>query len=144
LTLLDAYPLVALIADEAAAGEVEELLRGGDARVAVVNLCEVIDVCRRVHAVPLDDVRAVIQPLLLVGTLMAVVSGEREAWIAANVRARYYDRKTRALSLADCLMLAHASVSGEDVATADPAVAEVARSEGLALIPLPDSTGARP
>jgi len=144
LTLLDAYPLVALIADEPAAAEVEGLLKADGAQVPVVNLCEVLDVCQRTHAVPEREIRSVIEPLLLAGRLTAVTSGMTEAWIAADVRARYYDRKACALSLADCLLLAHATTAVEGIATADPAVAEVARAEGLAVISLPDSTGARP
>jgi hypothetical protein len=73
-----------------------------------------------------------------------VESGTTEAWRAADLRARYYDRKARALSLADCLLLAHVCTGGDEIATADPAIADVARAEGLALIPLPDSAGARP
>ena len=144
MTFLDAYPLVALLANEPAAAEVEELLRRDRASVATVNLCETIDVCQRVRALPAGEIRDALQPLLLVGTLVAVASGEEEAWLAADLRARFYDRKTLALSLADCLLLAHARMSGEDVATSDPAVIEVARSEGIGVVALPDSTGARP
>jgi hypothetical protein len=109
-----------------------------------VNLCEVVDVCRRVHGVAEREMRGVIEPLLLVGRLTAVVSGATEAWAAADVRARYYDKKTRALSLADCFLLAHAMLDGEEIATADPVLAEVASAEGLTVIALPDSSGARP
>lgn len=133
-----------MIGDEPAADEVAELLRRDGAQVSVVNLCEVIDVCRRTHGLGEREVRDVIEPLLLTGRLVAVPSGAAEAWSAADLRARYYDRRTRALSLADCLLLAHAQTGGDELATADPSVAEVARAEGLALIPLPDSTGARP
>ena len=144
MTLLDAYPLVALVADEPAADEVEELLRGGGARIVTVNLCEAIDVCLRVHLLRGAGVRAAIEPLFLVGGLTAVPSGTSEVWVAADLRARHYDRKKRALSLADCFLLAHGSGNGEAIATADPAVAEVARAEGVEVIALPDSTGTRP
>jgi predicted nucleic acid-binding protein len=110
----------------------------------VVNLCEAADVCRRRHGVAEREIRDVVEPLLLTGRLTAVPSGTTEAWRAADLRASYYDRKARALSLADCLLLAHAQTGDEALATADPAVAEVARAEGLALVPLPDSTGVRP
>ena len=122
----------------------EELLNADGARVPVVNLCEVLDVSRRTHAVPEPEIRRVIEPLLLAGRLSAVRSGTTEAWIAADVRARYYDRKGRALSLADCFLLAHAATNGEELATADRAVAEVARAEGQTVISLPDSAGERP
>jgi predicted nucleic acid-binding protein len=144
LTFLDAYPLVALLANEPAADEVEQLLRHDGGSVAMVNLCEAIDVCQRVRALPAAEIRDALQPLLLVGTLVAVTSGEEEAWRAADLRARFYDRNTRALSLADCLLLAHASLSGEEVATSDPAVVDAARSEGVGVVALPDSSGVRP
>ena len=69
MTFLDAYPLVAFVADEPAAAEVDGLLRAGGTNVAVVNLCEVIDVCRRVHGVAGAEVRGVIEPLFLVASL---------------------------------------------------------------------------
>jgi predicted nucleic acid-binding protein len=133
-----------LIGDEPAADEVADLLSREGACVPVVNLCEVFDVCRRSHSLGEREIRDAIEPLLLTGRLTAVQSGPPEAWRGADLRARYYDRKIRALSLADCLLLAHAAIGGDEIATADRAVAEVAREEGLALIPLPDSTGARP
>jgi predicted nucleic acid-binding protein len=144
LTLLDAYPLVALIGDEPAADEVAQLLESEGAQVPIVNLCEVVDVCRRTYGVAEGELRGVIEPLLLSGTLTPLPSGMPEAWRAADLRATYYDQRARALSLADCLLLAHAAIGGSELATADPAVAEVARAEGLALIPLPDSAGVRP
>ena len=96
------------------------------------------------RGVPEREVRSVAEPLLLTGRLTAVPSGAPEAWRAADLRARYYFRKARALSLADCLLLAHAAIGVDEIATADNAAAEVARSEGLSVIPLPDSTGKRP
>jgi PIN domain nuclease of toxin-antitoxin system len=142
VTLLDAYALVALLADEPAAGEVEELLYTGGAGVAVVNLAEAIDVSARVHGIPAAELRASLEPLL--GTAVAVVvQDESAAWRAAGLRRRYYDRRSCPLSLADCLLLASAGAD-DAVATADPAVCSVARCEGFSVVPLPDSTGARP
>lgn len=66
-----------------------------------------------------------------------------DAWRAADIRMRYYDRRTNPLSLADCLLLASVEPTDE-LATADPAIAAVARAEGTRLVPLPDSTGALP
>ena len=67
-----------------------------------------------------------------------------DAWAAASLRATYYGRSTRDVSLADCFLLAVASRLGAAVATADPAVAATARDESIELIGLPDSSGARP
>jgi predicted nucleic acid-binding protein len=144
VALLDAYALVAFIADEPAAGEVEPFLRGRDAQIIVVNLAETIDVTQRVHGRSADEVRAALEPLLLGGALSITVSQEADAWLAASLRASHYDRKTRALSLADCLLLAHAVAGNDVIATADPALAVAARGEGVGIVALPDSTGKRP
>jgi PIN domain nuclease of toxin-antitoxin system len=141
VTLLDAYALVAFLADEPAAAEVEAILRAGEAGVAVVNLAEAIDVLSRARHVPESETRAALEPLL--GAAITVVGhDESDAWRAAQLRRCYYDRRSSAFSLADCLLLA--AVSEEDeLATADPAVSRVARSEGRRVVALPDSAGAR-
>ena len=143
MILLDAYALVALVAEEPAADEVEGLLRAGDARVVVINLAEAVDVARRVHEYDPGDVRRALEPLLIGGALEAVPSDEDIAWAAAELRSRHYDKKTCALSMADCFLLAHA-VAGEEIATSDPPLAHVAREEGIGVVTLPDSHGARP
>jgi uncharacterized protein with PIN domain len=144
LTLIDAYGLVALVADEPAAGEVEILLRAGACRVVAVNLTETIDVCQRVHGMSPDEVRRALEPLTLSGTLGVAVSHEPEAWLAADVRAAHYHVKTCRLSLADCFLLAHALSDGDTLATADPDLARTARAEGATVIGLPDSGGKLP
>lgn len=141
MTLLDAYALVAFLADEPAAAEVERLLRGGDTAVLVVNLAEALDVTQRAHGVSEAELRAALEPLL--GDVVAVtVQREDAAWRAAELRTKYYDRRSCPLSLADCLLLAAAD--GDSVATADFALAGALRAEGMRVVPLPDSAGSRP
>lgn len=144
MTFLDAYALVALVVDEPAANEVETLLREGDSVVVTANLAEAIDVAHRVHGRAIEDVRSALEPLFLANVLSALASEEPDAWFAAEIRGRHYDRRKRALSLADCFLLAHALAAHDRIATADPPVAEVARAEGIDVVALPDSTGARP
>jgi predicted nucleic acid-binding protein len=144
VTLLDAYALVALVADEPAAREVENLLRAGEAGVVAVNLTEAVDVCGRVHRVEPSETRAVLDPLFLSHVLTLRPLGAGDAWLAAELRIRYYDRRRSPLSVADCLLLAHAMREGERIATADPHVAEQAREAGITLVPLRGSTGVRP
>jgi predicted nucleic acid-binding protein len=143
LTFLDAYALVALVGDEPAAGEVEALLRGENAKVVIVNLAEAIDVSRRVHRLPAAEVHAALEPLLLARVLSAVVSDESHAWLAAELRAKHFDKKS-ALSMADCFLLAHGLEDGEAIATSDPPLAAVADAERVEVITLPDSAGKRP
>jgi predicted nucleic acid-binding protein len=142
LILLDAYALVALLADEVAADEVEQLLRTGDASVGVVNLSEALEVAQRVHRLGAEELQAAIDPLLDQHLPVLGVS-TCQAWRAAELRSRYYDRKTCALSLADCLLLAMAQ-AGDRIATSDPPLARAARAEGVAVVGLPDSTGREP
>jgi predicted nucleic acid-binding protein len=144
VTLLDAYALIALAANEPAAGDVERILRRGQASIVVLNLAEAIDVCRRRHGLGSAEIRDVIEPLFLERSLTTVVSEERHAWDAAELRTTHYDRKTRALSMADCLLLAHAGQEDAEIATADRSLAAVARVEGVTVVALPDSAGAKP
>ena len=142
MILLDAYALVALLAGEAAGAEVEQLLRDGQTGVTSVNLAEAIERTRRVHEVPHAKVRHALEALL--GPVILVLApAEREAWRAADLRARYYDRSARAVSIADCFLLAAAG-SGDSIATSDPAVAATARDEAIEVVALPDSAGRRP
>ena len=141
-TVLDAFALVALALDEPAAAEVEALIRRGGAAVSAVNLAETIDQLVRVRSYALGDVRASFAPVL--SEHVAVLDAtEQVAWRAAEIRARHYHRDRCPLSLADCVALASVSSSGE-LATADPALARVARGAGVSLIALPDSSGRRP
>lgn len=58
---VDAFALIALLRDEPAAGEVEGLLRRGEAAVTAINLAEALDVLERVDGVPrarLDELTA--------------------------------------------------------------------------------------
>ncbi len=144
MTYLDAHCLVALVANEAAAQEVDELLRGGGCRVVAVNLAEAIDVAVRTHPYPFAEVRKALEPLVLGGHLTVAVSGEAEAWLAAEVRVSEHHRSKRPLSMADCMLLAHALSTEDAVATSDAHVADVARSRGLTVVALPDTAGNRP
>jgi len=139
---LDAYALVAFLADEPARGEVEGLLRESCV-VTTVNLAESLDIVGRVHGIDEDELRHLVDPLI--GDALTVdTPPEDDAWSAAAIRRRHYDRATRELSLADCFLVAAALRLESAVATADPAVASTAREESLEVISLPDTSGRRP
>ncbi len=74
-------------------------------------------------------------------TVLEVASGA--AWRAGEIRAAHYHRKTAALSLADCVLLAVVG-PGDEVATSDGVVAATAIELGIGVIPLPGSNGRRP
>jgi PIN domain nuclease of toxin-antitoxin system len=140
--VLDAYALVALLADEPAREDVEALLRESCV-VTTINLAESLDVLGRVYGVSEDELRALLGPLTA-DVLAVEAPSEEDAWSAASLRRRHYERASRPLSVADCFLLATASRLAAPIATADPAVAAVAREESLGVNALPDSTGRRP
>jgi uncharacterized protein with PIN domain len=140
---LDAYGMIALLVEEPAAGEVEALLREDEeVSMSPVNLAEAIDVSERVHGLGEAEVRAAIE-LLLHDRIRVVGTVERHAWRAAELRLKHYHRRTMPLSLADCFLLASAGVD-DRLATADEPIARAARAEGIAVVPLPDTSGRRP
>lgn len=142
MTLLDAYAVIALALDEGAASEIEEIVRSSSVGVTATNYFEATDrLVRRSGWSPNETSERF---GLLFGDLVGVVPVDAAvAWRGALLRARYYHRTTCAVSLADCVLLASAGPD-DYVATADPAIAAVARAEGVGLIPLPDSSGRRP
>ena len=63
---------------------------------------------------------------------------------AGRIRARRYHRQRAAVSLANCVAAAAALAIDSPLATSDPALAEVLRSQGGKVHPLPDSKGRQP
>jgi predicted nucleic acid-binding protein len=134
--LLDATVLVSFLAGERAAGEVASILRGGEAAIPSVNLAETLDVMMRVFGYEADALEAKLVPLLTT-TLGLVSIGEAEARRGAAVRAAHYHRQRAPLSLADCLLIAAASLLQASIATSDEILAAVARREGIDVTRLP-------
>lgn len=142
MIFLDAYAVVAILAEERAAPDVERLLRSEETGILIVNLSEALDVLQRVRrAGRAETLRGL--DLLAESGLRAVDAGIDDAIRAADLRLAYYNRRLRPLSNADCLLLA-APIGSDAIATSDPHVAEVARAEGIGLVPLPDSNGRLP
>jgi predicted nucleic acid-binding protein len=135
MTVLDAYALVSFLVGGPAASEVRGILRDGNAAVATANLAEVLDVSQRIYGVSITRAMEVIDPLLesalaLIPLDLAIARG------AAGVRARYYRRSSRPISLADAVLIASATPQ-DRIATADPDVLAVADSEGVQSVTLP-------
>jgi uncharacterized protein with PIN domain len=140
--VLDAYALIALLADEPAAGEVGELMSGGETVVPTPNLAEAVDRLARVHGVEVERTRIVIEGLQQSARLsLRPVTGEM-AWRAARLRAEHYHPMGRPLSLGDCLLLAAVSEE-ERLASSDAHLLAVAHAAGIWWIDLPDSHGER-
>jgi predicted nucleic acid-binding protein len=139
--VLDARPVVAFLAGEAAADEIAELLRG-EAVMSVANAAEVVDVLVRVRGLPVDEAQALVLSFLDELAEPAQVSLEI-ALSAGAIRGAAHRRRQLDVSLADCIAIATAGPGGA-VATSDSALATVARDEGVEVIALPDSRGRRP
>jgi PIN domain nuclease of toxin-antitoxin system len=141
LILLDANALIAVLRREPAAAEVAELLRKADCATAASCLSEVVDRLVRRYGVLPKDVIDHLDPLI--DASLGIVPIENQiAWQAGELRGVHYARKVTDLSLADCLLLAAAGPDDE-LATADRALAKVARALEISVIPLPDSKGRR-
>jgi predicted nucleic acid-binding protein len=136
---------VALLIGEPAAAPVAAILRDPDdpSVLSAVNLAEVVDVLVRLRARPFDEVAEKLD-WLAAGGLEAVAADESVGRMAGRMRAEHYDRRLRPISLADCVALATARALDEPLATSDPVLIEVARSERCAVIGLPDSAGRLP
>lgn len=135
MTLLDAYALVAFLVGGPAAPQVRGLLREGRTSVATANLAEALDVSARAYGLSIERAMEVLEPLLD-GTLGCVPLDLARAQRAATIRARHYHRASRAISLADAILVASAGPD-DQIATADPDVLAVAEAEAIATITLP-------
>jgi predicted nucleic acid-binding protein len=133
--LLDAYALIAFLTGGPATGDVRGLLRSGEAGVATANLAEALDVSARVHGLPIARACDVLDPLFET-SLIAVDLDRDIARRSADARARHDLRTSRAISLADAILIASAG-SGDRIATADAALLAVAEAEGRTTIGLP-------
>jgi predicted nucleic acid-binding protein len=135
MTLLDAYALIAFLVGGPAAPQVRAILRAGDAAVATANLAEALDVSQRTYGLRIPRAIEALEPLFE-GPLTPILLDLDVACRAAEIRATYYDRSSRPISLADAVLVASAK-RGDQIATADPDVLAVADAEGLGLVTLP-------
>lgn len=142
MTILDAYAVIAYLRGEPASGEVAELLRE-PTQLTAVNVAEVCDQMTRVFARDPDSIEADLALLAYAGTHMLPVTPDL-AIQAGRLRARHYHRQHCAVSLADCIAAAAALTTSHPLATADPALANLVRTEGGQVLPLPDSKGRLP
>jgi predicted nucleic acid-binding protein len=142
VTVLDAYAVIAYLRGEPSAAEVADLLRGPSVLTSV-NAAEVRDQMVRVFNADPDGLEADLALLCHAGLTVQAVTHEL-GMDAGRIRSRRYHRERAAVSLADCVAAAAALAIGCALATCDPALAEVLRSEGGKVHPLPDSSGRRP
>lgn len=142
MTVLDAYAVLAYLRGERCADDVAELLRTPSVLTSA-NAAEVLDQLVRVYHRDADDVHADIALLANAGMHVAPLSAD-QGLLAGRLRARHYHREHCAVSLADCIAAATALSEQRPLATSDPALAAVVRSEGGTVHPLADSSGVKP
>ena len=139
MIILDAYAVLAFLKDEPAALEVQELIEGEEAALTLLGIAEVLD--RLVRRAGSDEEEAWLD-LVQLGLAAPPALDAQLAARAGLLRARHYDRRTRAISLADCVAAETARRLDASLATADPPLLETCEAEGIAAIALPDSKGA--
>ena len=142
MILLDTSALLALLRGEPAEAEVAGLLKGGGCATPSSCLAEVVDHLIRHTGVGPEEVVDRLEPLIEV-SLGIVPLENRLGWQAGEFRGLYYRRNASDVSLADCLLLA--CVGPDDkLASSDRGLLSVALGLGFEIIPLLDSSGARP
>ena len=117
MVLLDAFALIALLAEEPAADEVEAL-----------------DVLQRVQGIPREHLEEVTTGLVGERIMLAPID-ELIARDAADIRARHYHRSRAPVSLADCILLA-ATGGSDTLATADKPLISIAEAEHVKVMAL--------
>jgi predicted nucleic acid-binding protein len=104
-----------------------------------VNLVEVVDFLVRRRGIDVNDVRRVLAQL----PVSSVAVDEATALRGGELRAAHYRAGTCEVSLADCVLAATAGAQ-DQAATSDPHLPGLLRAEGIGIVALPDSRGARP
>lgn len=139
MTILDAYAVLALLKGEPAAPAVRRLVESEPAAsLTALGVAEVLDHLVRLEAVTEEDA---VLDLAQLGLSKPVVLGPAPAAQAGLLRARHYRRRTRAVSLADCVAAEAARATSSPLVTADPHLLDLCHEEGIKVIVLPDSTG---
>lgn len=139
LIVLDAYAVLALLKGEPATQEVREFLTDAeDARLTALGVFEVVDHLVRLAGACEDEAAL---DLVQLGLADAEPLDADLALRAGLLRARHYDRRTRAVSLADCVAAETARAHDASVASADPHLLDLCGDVGIGVIPLPDSAG---
>lgn len=140
MTVLDAYAVIAYLRAEPAAGEVRPLLDAGEATLTAVGVAEVLDHLVRLAGADEEDAAL---DLAQLGLLDGIVVDSDLGIAAGRLRARRYHRSRSAVSMADCIAAEAARQGSTSLATSDPPLLELCRSEGIATIVLPGSDGTR-
>ena len=137
MTVLDAQAVLAYLKEEPAAVEAGRLMDQG-AELTTIGVAEVID--HLIRVLGLEEDRAMIELATLDLPEARLLDAELMVGVG-RLRARQYHRRSREVSLADCIAAEVARAAGTGLATSDPHLLDLCHEEGIATIPLPDSRG---
>jgi predicted nucleic acid-binding protein len=145
MAIFDASPLIAALLGEPGGFVSGRMLADHTAEHAIcsVNAAEVVDRISRLGGEPAEDVIATMQ-LWFESGLRCIPLDWPRASRAAELRSIHYHRVRTRLSLADCGAIALAEQLGMELVTSDAPMVRVARAEGVAVQPVPDSSGRTP
>lgn len=140
MIVLDAYAVIAYLKAESAATRVEQLLseHRGDAQLTVLGVAEVVDYLVRLAGADEEDA---VLDLAELGLATPRPLSADLAIRAGLLRARRYQRRTCAISLADCVAAETARASTAPLVSSDPHLLETCHDEGIDVIPVPDTRG---
>ena len=139
MTILDSFAVLAFLKDEPAAPEVARLLaEDPPPALTALGVAEVLD--HLVRLVGVDEEDAVLD-LAQLGLADAFPIDADLAGRAGRLRARHYNRRTRAVSLADCVLVEVARREDRAVVTSDPHLLDTCKAEGVAHVALADARG---
>jgi PIN domain nuclease of toxin-antitoxin system len=139
VTILDSFAVLAFLKDEPAAPEVARLLaEDPPPALTALGVAEVLD--HLVRLVGVDEEDAVLD-LAQLGLAEAFPIDADLAGRAGRLRARHYHRRTRAVSLADCVLVEVARREDRAVVTSDPHLLDTCKAEGVAYVALADARG---
>jgi predicted nucleic acid-binding protein len=137
--VLDSFAVLALLRDEPAAVQVQQLVESDeDAALTALGVSEVLDHLVRLAGAEEDEA------VLDLAQLGLSAPSPIEAGLAIRsglLRARHYHRTNRAVSLADCVAAETARSADARLASADAHLLDLCRDEGVEVVPLRDSAG---
>ena len=141
IAMLDASALLAILRGEPGADDAAALAKDG-ACITAINFAEVRD--QAIRSYPDQPGAADVVDRFLDRRTVVVVCDEVLARRAAALRGRFYERRSRPVSLADCFAIAAAEARGTPLVTSDADQAAVARSVGVEVLAIANSAGVRP
>ncbi len=139
MIVLDSFAVLALFRDEPAAPLVQHLVESEqDVALTALGVSEVLDHLVRILGAEEDEAVLDLAQLSLTPPISVDLGVATQAGL---LRARHYHRKSRAVSLADCVASVSAQVAAAQLASADPHLLDMCQEEGIAVVALLDSSG---